>query len=71
MSVISEISQQNIHRMGDNRIAGLICLIVCIWLYTFNFVSQNYIMFLFLFMEIEERWQKRVLGKRDTGGLTF
>lgn len=71
MSVLSEISQQNIHRMGDNGIAGLICVIVCMWLYSFNIVSQNYIMFLFIFMEIGERWQKRVLGKRDTGSLTF
>lgn len=71
MSVLSEISQQNIHRMGDNGIAGLICVIVCVWLYSFNIVSQNYIMFLFIFMEIRERWQKRVLGKRDTGSLTF
>lgn len=71
MSVLSEISQQNIHRMGDNGIAGLICVIVCMWLYSFNIVSQNYIMFLFIFMEIRERWQKRVLGKRDTGSLTF
>lgn len=71
MSVLSEISQQNIHRMGDNGIAGLICVIVCMWLYSFIIVSQNYIMFLFIFMEIRERWQKRVLGKRDTGSLTF